>query len=348
VSVVNGASSVPLGLGHLVVEAARARPDAVALRYKHRGVWLVWNWRDVVREVDRFASFLRERAIGGGTAIAIVGEIRPSALFAAIAGYAIGAKVLLIAPDADRQEVAAALAKNSLYVVLVQGRQALATWLQALGQNNRSTQIVFDHATPGDVAPDKAVLPLSEVTKVSRLHGWADTLDLVRGQPESGGEAVWIEASTSWSEAADVIIRAWLSSRHVLAIPELTAAAARDRVEIRPHRWIASSDCATVAAAEIAGRLPRTTGWLNSAARKMPALRHLLVNLIRYRLGLSRLTVIEVEAAWQASAAARAAEATFASLGIPLQASMLQLSGQDSLRPEPPRRPHLAVAGNAG
>jgi hypothetical protein len=348
VSVVNGASSVPLGFGHSIVEAARARPNAVALRYKHRGVWLGWNWRDVVREVDRFASFLREREIGGGAAIGIVGEIRPSALFAAIAGYAIGAKVLLIAPEADSQEVATILATNSLYLVLVQGRQALATWLQALGQNNQVMQIVFDHATPGDVAPDKAVLPLSQVTKVSHLHGWADTLDLVRGQPESGGEAVWIEASTGWSEAADVIIRAWLSSKCVLAIPELNAAAARDRVEVRPHRWIASADCVTVAAAEIAGRLPRGTGWLNSAARRIPALRHLLVNLIRYRLGLSRLTVIEAEAGWQASAAARATEATFASLGIPIQASTLHSSGQDSLRPEPPRRPHLAVAGNAG
>ena len=47
---------------HLLKTAGR-NPEGVALCYKHRDVWIVWSWRDVVATAERYAMGVLLRRI---------------------------------------------------------------------------------------------------------------------------------------------------------------------------------------------------------------------------------------------------------------------------------------------
>jgi hypothetical protein len=341
-------SSTSLEVRRSLMDAARSDPDVTALRYKYRGGWLAWNWRDVVREVDRFASFLRDRDIGVGAGIAIVGEIRPSIVFGALAAQARGADVVLVAPAASLSEVTATLNRVTISLVLIHGRQALATWLKALERYTLPVQIVFDHVAPDGTTPEKAVLPLSDVLRTSPANGWADALGRATGRSAARRQTLWVESSTAWPQAAHILIEEWLGSGNILAVPELLAAAARDRAETRPNRWIASAECVVAASAEIAGRLPRPDGWMMSLTARIPVLHWLLLNLMRRRLGVSRLSTIEVERHWWASTAKGVAESVFSSLGVALRVTANESIEQGARDPETPYHSHFSLAEAAG
>jgi hypothetical protein len=332
-------------LGRLT-EAARKRPDGVALRYKSRGSWLTWTWRDVVRETDRFASFLLAEGIGVGSAIALAGEIRPSILFGVLAAHAIGAAVVSVAPDATATQIKAVLDRRSIDVALMHGRRTLAAWLQVVEGRPRRVVIIFDHVTPAGRMPEDAITPISAVMEASPAHDWADGL-LAVGRPSRRRAAIWAEASTAWPEALDVLIDVWLSTGDDLSIPELLAAAARDRAEIAPYRWIASSPAATVAALDIASRLPSPRSVSGFAARSSAALRWLVLAMTRRRLGLSRLHAIEVERGWQTQAARSETETVFGTVGLTLLAPTRDLAEDPATRSAAPLHARFAVFGGA-
>jgi AMP-binding enzyme len=332
-------------LGRLA-EAAWKRPDAVALRYKSRGSWLVWTWRDVVRETDRFASFLRSEGIGVDSAIALAGEIRPSVLFSALAARAIGAGVVSVAPDATATQIEAVLDRHSIGLALMHGRRSLAAWLQVFEARPRRVAIVFDHFTPAGRAPEDAVIPISAVMATAPAHDWAEGLPPV-GRPSRGRAALWAEASTAWREALDVILDVWLSTGDDLAVPELLTAAARDRAEIAPGRWIASAAAAAVAAADIASRIPSPRGVIGFVARLSAALRRLVLALTRRRLGLSRLHAIEVERGWKTQATRSEAEIVFGAVGLAVLAPTHELADDGAAQSAAAFHARFAVLGGA-
>jgi acyl-CoA synthetase (AMP-forming)/AMP-acid ligase II len=306
------------GFETFFLAAAQSNQDGVALRFKSRGAWLAWTWRDVVREVDRFTSFLRDQGIGLSTAIAIVGEVRPSILFSVLAAGTLGVEVVSVSPGASLAQVEAVLDRNRIGLVVIQGRRALAAWLQAAQPRHGRIAIVFDHATPTGKVPEDGVIPLAAVTATPPGHGWADRLGPAR-RPARRGAKLWAEASTGWSAAVDVLIDNWIGSGDVLALPELLAAAGRDRVEVVPQRWIASVEAAAAAAADIANRLPAERSPTAALSRRSAVLRRLLLILARRRLGLSRLKTIEVGRSSQATGSQSAEEAAFRSVGVALR-----------------------------
>ncbi len=337
----------PRGFEAVLLAAAQSRSDQVALRFKSRGAWLAWTWRDVVKEVDRFASFLRAQGIGPGIAIAIVGEIRPAILFGALAASALGVDVVSVAPGAPVAQIKTVLDQNRVGLAIVQGRRALAAWLQVVSSRHARTAIVFDHVTPAGTSPEDDVIPLAAVTATSPAHGWADRLGTSGPLPQGGGAELWVEASTAWPEALHVLIGNWIGSGETLAAPELLAAAARDRAEIRPRRWIASSGAAAAASADITRRLAGKRSLTAALSRRSAALRALLLILARRRLGLSRLKVIEVQRSWQPPEQRSAEEATFRSVGVALRVAAHEGADARAARTTNPFETRLAAVGGA-
>jgi hypothetical protein len=162
----------PPGFEASLLAAAEVRPEAVALRTKSRGDWRIWTWRDLLREIDRFSTFLEGRGIGHGTAVALVGEIRPSILFSALAAAAIGAAIVPVAPEATAAEIGALLDRKPIGLAVIQGRRALAAWLQAAAPRPRPVVLVFDHVTPTGKTPEDGVIPLAAVLSVAPARGW--------------------------------------------------------------------------------------------------------------------------------------------------------------------------------
>jgi len=317
---------------------AKARFEAVALRHKSRGDWRDWTWRDVVREVDRFAAFQQGQGIGRGSAVALVGELRPSILFSALATAAIGAEVVPVAPDATAAEIAALLDRNPIGLAVVQGRRALAAWLQATAPRLRPVALVFDHVTPTGKTPEDGVIPLSAVLTASPTQGWAEQQLGAAERSSRAGVALWVEASTGWPEALDVVVEAWLSAGGSLALPELLDAAARDRAEIRPERWIASAEAAASSAADIESRW-RPAG---PASWRRP-----LLTLARRRFGLSRLTTVEVQRSWPAAVSRSAVETVFQSVGLAVHSVKTDATDDDIGQQRHAFAPRLAVVGGA-
>jgi acyl-CoA synthetase (AMP-forming)/AMP-acid ligase II len=321
----------PPGFEASLLAAAEVRPEAVALRTKSRGDWRIWTWRDLLREIDRFSTFLEGRGIGHGTAVALVGEIRPSILFSALAAAAIGAAIVPVAPEATAAEIGALLDRKPIGLAVIQGRRALAAWLQAAAPRPRPVVLVFDHVTPTGKTPEDGVIPLAAVLSVAPARGWDEQLGTA-GRSSRAGPALWVEASTAWPEALDVLVDAWLGIGASLALPELLGAAARDRAEIRPDRWIASAEAAAAAAADIGSRW-RPTGpasW-----------RRLLLGLARRRLGLSRLTAVEVQGR------SPAAQAVFEQLGLAVRPVADDAADEGAGQPRHAFAPRLAVVGGA-
>ena len=92
----------------LLIEHAQARPDAVALRNKHMGVWEEITWSGYLQGTERAAYGLHRLGIRAGDAVAILSDNRPEWVYADLAVQALGARsvgVYQTNPEADVQYV---------------------------------------------------------------------------------------------------------------------------------------------------------------------------------------------------------------------------------------------------
>ena len=322
----------PLGATILdqLIESAARDPSAVALRHKRRGVWVVWSWRDVVAAVDRYASALNRLGLESGSAVAFTGEISPDLIVAAVAARTAGASLLSIAPLAKAAAIREKLAGDavgSVRVAIVQGRAALAEWLDATTSSDRPIQIVFDHVTPDGRPPNSAVRLIADLRNHAPANGWAERLAAGSNVAAPIKPILWVEATTAWADGLDAVIDSWISSGDALALPELLAASVRDRREIKPNRWVASAERVAALHAEIVSRLPLARGVvgrivaraLRSGESSGSLAASLLATVLRQRLGLSRLRSIDVGGARGLSTHNETAERLFAALGVPLR-----------------------------
>lgn len=337
-----------------LIEAARRDPKSSALRHKHRGAWDAWSWRSLVAAVDRFASGLRRHGVEAGSVVAFAGEVSPNFLIGALATRAIGAAVISIAPGAGTAAIAAALRGLPVRLAVVQGREALAEWIQAGQAAATSIPIVFDHVTPEGRSPHPSVSPIASLRDHAAEQGWVETLGVSSSAPRRKS-TLWVEATTTWPDGLDIITDLWLVTGETLALPELLAASARDRFEIRPNRWIASSDRLIAATVEITGRLPsgggpaaRFVAHAMGSSRSMSIAAPFVWGLLRYRLGLSRLNFVEVGDDHRRTKQGEEAGALFAALGAPLRRIASEDFGAETTGSAPANAiGRLALSGDA-
>lgn len=288
----NRTTAGPIDPHNALLSLAALSPNRVALRHKHRGDWLAWSWRAIARSVDTLADALLERGILAGDRIALVGEITPSLLFTGLAADALGATVLLLSPQAKAADILKATTTHPLHLAIIQGHESLALWLQLRPQLG-GPHIVFDHAAPGKRQDSSVSFFTDLLTRAPKRQGTSippSTATIAK----SDRTILWVESTTAWPSALTATYDRWLQPGTVLALPEILAAAARDRAEIRPTAWLASGSSVTQAAREIAHRLPwRLAGARGAASNTIAS--GLLRHQARRRLGLSNVSVIEAE-----------------------------------------------------
>ncbi|MCB8876924.1 hypothetical protein [Acidisoma silvae] len=275
-----------------------------------------------------------ERGISAGDRVVLVGEITPSLLFAGLASDAIGATTLLLPAAAKAAEILAASAGRPPRLAVIQGHESLGLWLQ-LRQQLGPVQIVFDHAAPGR-QQDSSVTLFTDLLAQAQLRQDASIRRPSTAIKGSDGPILWVEATTAWPDALAATYDRWLKPGTVLALPEILAAAARDRPEIRPTAWLASGFSLTHAAREIAHRLPlRLTGARGAGSNGIVCA--LLRHQARRRLGLNKLFAIEAE-----TVASRPAALT--ALGISLHPWQKDGSAISGRPHHVAARPHFATA----
>jgi long-chain acyl-CoA synthetase len=89
----------------LLSERARAMPDAVAFRAKHRGIYRERSWRDYASLVARCALGFRALGLARGDRIAIMGDPCEEWMIADLAGQTVGAVTYGIYPTSSVSEL---------------------------------------------------------------------------------------------------------------------------------------------------------------------------------------------------------------------------------------------------
>ncbi|PRX47601.1 long-chain acyl-CoA synthetase [Prauserella shujinwangii] len=108
-----------------LLENAGTRPDAVALREKHRGIWREWTWAEYARRVAHVAAGLRQLGIGPGDRVAVHAENRPEWVVADLAVQGLGAQCVGVYPTSPAAEVEYLLAHSGCRVLVAEDEEQL-------------------------------------------------------------------------------------------------------------------------------------------------------------------------------------------------------------------------------
>ncbi len=108
-----------------LLEHARERPDEVAIREKHRGIWREWTWAEYARRVANVAAGLRSLGVGPGDRVAIHAENRPEWVIADLAVQGLGACAVGVYPTSPSAEVEYVLAHSETSVLIAEDEEQL-------------------------------------------------------------------------------------------------------------------------------------------------------------------------------------------------------------------------------
>ncbi len=87
------------------VETVRARPDAVALRWKDGDTWQHWTWTDYAERATRLAASLRELGVARGDRVVLMMRNRPEFHVADMATLLLGATPISIYNSSAEEQV---------------------------------------------------------------------------------------------------------------------------------------------------------------------------------------------------------------------------------------------------
>jgi long-chain acyl-CoA synthetase len=108
-----------------LLEHAAARPDEVAIREKHRGVWREWTWAEYASRVASVAAGLRTLGVVPGTRVAVHAENRPEWVIADLAAQGLGACTVGVYPTSPAPEVEYLLSHSAAEVLIAEDEEQL-------------------------------------------------------------------------------------------------------------------------------------------------------------------------------------------------------------------------------
>lgn len=303
-----------------LITTAKERADTPALIHKQRGRWIFWRWRDALHEVDVLASGLRQLGLRPRRTAVVDGEVGANLFLVSAAVRAAGARLCPVALTATGDELVHILSDSTVGVVIAQGREALAEW-NAAARSVRGVPIVFDHTTPDNRSPESGVVTFDELKRLGRPANWAAGVQATRRNRPS--VLTWFEESTDWTDGLDIILDHWVSTGTTIALPEVLVASSRDRFELRPRRWIASSVRIGANAQLIRDRLPGASSsghsLVDGVLRGRRAPWHAATRWrIKKRIGLSRVHNIDVHLVPHSGVSSED-DSFFKGLGAPLR-----------------------------
>jgi long-chain acyl-CoA synthetase len=130
----------------LMLEHAKARPEAPALREKDLGIWQAISWSGLREEVQAIAAGLVSEGFTRGQHLALVGENRPRLYAAMIAAQAIGGIPVPLYQDAVAEELTYVLQDAEIAYALVEDQEQTDKLLETAGPHTRLRRIVYDDA----------------------------------------------------------------------------------------------------------------------------------------------------------------------------------------------------------
>lgn len=130
----------------LLVEHARVRPNATAIREKDLGIWQSWTWRQMLQEVSEIAAGLMQAGFKRGQHLAIIGENRPRLYFTMTAVQCLGGIPVPMYQDAAAAEMVFVFDNAEIQFAVVEDQEQVDKVLEVREKVPHLQQIFYDDA----------------------------------------------------------------------------------------------------------------------------------------------------------------------------------------------------------
>jgi len=114
----------------LLLEHAKARPDAPALREKEYGIWQTLSWRDLASLVRRIAGGLAAAGLQRGQHLVVIGENRPRLYASMLAAQSLGAIPVPLYQDAVAAEFVFPIVNAEVAFAIVEDQEQVDKLLE--------------------------------------------------------------------------------------------------------------------------------------------------------------------------------------------------------------------------
>ncbi len=147
----SGAADTVRALGdttfpRLMLEHAKARPQAPALREKDLGIWQTITWAALRDEVEALAGGLLSLGFARGRNLALIGENRPRLYASMIAVQSLGGIPVPLYQDAAAQEMVFAFQNAEIDFAIVEDQEQVDKLLEVRESHPSLAHIVYDDA----------------------------------------------------------------------------------------------------------------------------------------------------------------------------------------------------------
>jgi long-chain acyl-CoA synthetase len=181
----------------LLLEHARLRATAPAMREKNLGIWQAWNWHAVAENVRDLAGGLSALGLRRGENLAIIGDNRPQLYWAMSAAQTLGAVPVPLYQDAIADEMAYILDNADVRFAVVEDQEQVDKLLEIKQRLPKLETIVYEEPRGMRNYAQPFLHRYAEVQRLGR--------ELHRDQP------AWLQHELEQGSGQDVAIMLYTS-----------------------------------------------------------------------------------------------------------------------------------------
>jgi long-chain acyl-CoA synthetase len=128
----------------LLLNHARQRPTAAALREKEYGIWQTTTWSDLTRMVEHLACGLHQAGLHRGEHLIVVGANRPRLYATMLAAQSLGAVPIPLYQDAAAAECVFPINNADVRFAVVEDQEQVDKMLEVREQSPQLQHIFYD------------------------------------------------------------------------------------------------------------------------------------------------------------------------------------------------------------
>ncbi|MGB8301948.1 MAG: AMP-binding protein, partial [Azonexus sp.] len=154
----------------LLLNHARTRPDAPAMREKYLGIWQTWSWADVAARVRALACGLAELGFKRGDNLAIIGDNRPHLYMMMSAAQSLGGVPVPLYQDAVAAEMLFVMQDAGIRFAVVEDQEQVDKLLEVKDQLPALEHIVYDDPRGMRHYTQPFLHDIHELMEMGRIH----------------------------------------------------------------------------------------------------------------------------------------------------------------------------------
>ena len=154
----------------LLLNHARSRPDAPAMREKYLGIWQTLSWAEVAVRVRALACGLAELGFRRGDNLAVIGDNRPHLYMMMSAAQALGGVPVPLYQDAVANEMLFVMQDAGIRFAVVEDQEQVDKLLEIMPQVGTLEHIIYDDARGMRHYTQPFLHDIQELIEMGRIH----------------------------------------------------------------------------------------------------------------------------------------------------------------------------------